>query len=61
MQFIKEGSSVLYLWSKSLNEEIEKQVNKIKAIKNVTVKVENVERLLMGKNLVQNILSVTNH
>ena len=48
MQLIKEGNSVLYLWSKSINDEIEKQVNQIKAIKNVEVKVENVERLLMG-------------
>lgn len=49
MEFVKEGNSVLYLWGKLISDDIKNQVNDIKVIKNVTVNVENVERLGLGK------------
>jgi hypothetical protein len=52
MEYIKEGNSVLYLWSKGISEDIQKQVNEIKTINNVSIKVENVERLPLGLFLV---------
>lgn len=48
MEFVKENDLVLYLWGKSINEDIQKQVNELKLIKNVTVNVENAERLGLG-------------
>lgn len=48
MNFVKEGNQILYLWGGAISADIEKSVNELKAIKNVTVNVENVERLLLG-------------
>lgn len=48
MEFVKEGESVLYLWGRSISDDIQKQVTEIKTIKNVVVNVENVERLALG-------------
>jgi len=48
MNIIKEGSQVLYLWDGELNSIIETNVNEIKIIKNVTLKVENLQRISMA-------------
>lgn len=49
MESINENSHVLYLWQENIKTSLEENVKKLKAIKNVTVNVENVERILLGK------------
>lgn len=48
MEFIKEGERVLYLWGGAMIKDIENQVSELKAVKNITINVENVERLGLG-------------
>jgi len=48
MNIIKEGSHVLYLWDGELNSVIEANINEIRNIKNVTLKVENLQRIAMA-------------
>uniref|UniRef100_U5EZP7 Anamorsin homolog n=1 Tax=Corethrella appendiculata TaxID=1370023 RepID=U5EZP7_9DIPT len=48
MNFIKEKDQILFLWSGEVNENIEKTVNEIKTVQNVTVNVENIERLQLA-------------
>lgn len=50
MNLIKENDKILFLWGGNMIGDIESQVNEIKNIKNVTVNVENVERLGLGKS-----------
>lgn len=47
MNLIQQGFEVLYIWNEQKIEEIEQQVNEIKKIANV--KLENSERLSLGK------------
>lgn len=49
MNNIKEGSHVLYIWDGELNATIEANVNEIKNIKNIQLKVENIQRITMGE------------
>lgn len=49
MDTIKEGNHVLFLWSDGA-VSIEDNVNSLKNIKNVTVNVENIERIALGKS-----------
>lgn len=51
MNNIKEGSHVLYIWDGELNAIIEANVNEIKNIKNIQLKVENLQRITMGECL----------
>lgn len=49
MNNIKEGSQVLYIWDGELNSIIEANVNEIKNIKNIQLKVENLQRIGLGE------------
>lgn len=49
MNNIKEGSHVLYIWDGELNADIEANVNEIKNIKNIQLKVENLQRISLGE------------
>lgn len=48
MDLIKEGNRILYLWE-SENASLEKHVEALKNRTNVTVNVENVHRLTLGR------------
>ncbi|XP_055641212.1 anamorsin homolog [Toxorhynchites rutilus septentrionalis] len=48
MNFIQENNHVLYIWNQTLNTEIEQEVNQLKTVPNVTVKVENAERVQLA-------------
>lgn len=50
MNLIAEGSSVLYIWSGEFNQTVEQNVNELKSIKNIDLKVENFERLSLGES-----------
>lgn len=52
MNTIQEGSRILYLWQGEISPAIEQNVTALKNIKNVTVNVENVERITLGKRIV---------
>lgn len=49
MNVIKEGNHVLYIWDGELDSVIEAKVNEIKNVKNVQLKVENLQRITMGE------------
>lgn len=49
MNSIQEGSKVLYLWQGEIGASIERNVTALKNINNVTVNVENVERISLGE------------
>lgn len=49
MEFIKEGNRILYLWENEINASLEKNVETLKNRPNVTVNVENVQRLALGR------------
>lgn len=59
MNNIKEGSQVLYIWDGELNSIIEANVNEIKNIKNIQLKVENLQRIGLGECF--STLFVINH
>ncbi|KAJ6648794.1 Anamorsin like [Pseudolycoriella hygida] len=48
MNNIKEGSSILYIWDGEMNAVIESNVNEIRNIKDVQLKVENLQRLSLA-------------
>lgn len=48
MEYIKEGDRVLYLWEGEIDSSLEKNVDALKNRTNVTVNVENVQRLSLG-------------
>lgn len=48
MDNIKEGDRVLYLWEGEIDSSLERNVESLKNRTNVTVNVENVQRLSLG-------------
>lgn len=51
MNNYKEGSQVLYLWDGEFNSDIEANVKEIKNLKNIHLKVENLQRITMGMSV----------
>lgn len=49
MNFVQENNHVLYIWNGAISGEIEQEVNRLKAIPNVQVNVENADRVLLGE------------
>ncbi|XP_065088928.1 anamorsin homolog [Ochlerotatus camptorhynchus] len=48
MNFVQENSNVLYIWSGTISADVEQEVNQLKTVPNVTVNVENADRVQLA-------------